>query len=483
MGEQIAKASSDCRFAFLLMLLFHGGLVNSGTAQDGPAPVEPPVSYELDEQRQLLEFLTKHGGGIVVAEAALQPVMSRETKDNGPVQDQILGAYVLGTQSTTASSSLDLVPNNENARWFIHLRGKTQNCTTSYTPQAIIRSQGEYLFQLSKQVDLTGTTVMTRSPAAFMETHQRNFAAHTPADTIPLVGPLVGMAAFMEAENRRPLAERIAAHRLTERIAPTFNSEADASLVRLNNSLAQLRGKWPNGVLQPPTIHSRSTQSAAALAIDLGDQSVTTAQLDWPLVNPQSGVAILLSEQRLNSWLARLPIAGQQFRDTDIDLLVNRIQGKSASGPTLPGAGPGQLVSLATLILDEQRPLAVQFLDNYTLLELRMRVRPAVGDELPTQVIRLRFDVRQTESAFEMKASVVEVVPLQPELSQVAHDLARNVLKQQLEQRLKPVSIPRQIPVPEAWSQTGVSGIEVSQFTSRNGWLSLVLQPKSATPE
>ncbi|MCA9045729.1 MAG: hypothetical protein KDA69_15485, partial [Planctomycetaceae bacterium] len=399
----------------------------------------------------------------------------------GPVQDQILGAYVLGTQSTTARSSLDFVPNSEHARWFIHLRGKTLNCTTSYTPQAIIRSQGEYLFQLSKQVDLTESNVMTRSPAAFMETRQRNFAAHTPADTIPLVGPLVGMAAFMEAENRRPLAERIAAYRLTERIAPKFNSEIDASLVQLNQTLSQLQEQWPKGVLPPPTLHSLSTQSAATLALDFGSGNVTAGPIDWSLANPQAGISVVLSEQRLNSWLAQLPIAGQQIRDTDIDLLVNRIQGKSSDGPALPGTLPQQPVSLATLVLDEQRPLAVRFQENYTLLELRMRIRPTVGEELPTQVVRLRFDVRQTDSAFEILPTVAEVVPLQPELSQVAHELARNVLKQQFEQRLKTIPVPRQVPVPEAWVNAGVSHVEVTQFTSKGGWFSVVWQPRAVS--
>ncbi|MCA9031843.1 MAG: hypothetical protein KDA66_13600, partial [Planctomycetaceae bacterium] len=304
MGEQFARANKYCRIALLLVLCVHGAGSNSGTAQDNPVSLQPIVSPGPDEQRQLLDFVSRHGGGIIVSEGAMQTVVGRETTDNGPVQDQILGAYVLGTQSTTARSSLDFVPNSEHARWFIHLRGKTLNCTTSYTPQAIIRSQGEYLFQLSKQVDLTESNVMTRSPAAFMETRQRNFAAHTPADTIPLVGPLVGMAAFMEAENRRPLAERIAAYRLTERIAPKFNSEIDASLVQLNQTLSQLQEQWPKGVLQSPTLHSLSTQSAATLALDFGSGNVTAGPIDWSLANPQAGISVVLSEQRLNSWLA-----------------------------------------------------------------------------------------------------------------------------------------------------------------------------------
>lgn len=433
-----------------------------------PAPVIAPIPVSPFEQGELLEFLGQHGGGVLISEGLMQKLVGRENVDEGAVRDQVLGADVVGTQSTRARTEFDFYRQPDHAAWYVHLRGVTRNQTTSYTPQAVIRSQGDYRFQLTKQVDYQGDVLQTRSPAAFMETHQRNLAAHTRADNIPLVGPLVGMAAFVQAEQNRPLAERIAADRLTRRIAPEFNGQIDIQLANLNGQLKLAGEQWPTVLGPVPRITSRSTDQFGVVALAPG-LTQTQAVPPWADVVPSvAGVSLLLTQNRANQLLDKLPIKGLELRDGDVDLFLKRLT-VGGLGPALPsGESP---TSLATLILDSTRPLSVEFLASEVMIELRSGLRPTLGADIPVQRIRFGITSEETPESVTLNWRIHDIQPDDPQLSVPAHDLIREVLKQQIKLRLQPVTIPREIPLPERVANDQFRKLRLEHLQSQSGWL------------
>lgn len=438
---------------------------------------EPPPFRLLDEElNELAELLRNSGSGLIISEAFMQRLVANETCEEGPVRDQILGADVVGTQSTKARTEFDFVPQAEGMEWFMHLRGTTRNCTTSYTPQAILRSEGEYRFQISKQIDFRGNLLETRSPAAFIESRQRNLGATTPATGVPIVGPLIGMAAFQQAENRRPLAERIAAYRLTQQIAPRFNDGLDAELAQLNQRWQDLKGSWPAALGPLPELVARSGQQWGFLALEprLGAGTTLPRQ---SLIDPGAGVAICLSSERVNEWIRQLPLAGKEISDAEISRLVSFLGGNlTPTGPSLPGAESPQnpITPLATLLLDSQRPLQLDFQNERVEVEVRFGLRLPVGEDLPSQKLRFALQSVSKGTGWTLRSQIVELVPVDPARDLPAHELVRQVLRQQLEARLVAIDIPRRIPLPEQWAIPHSQAAVLDRLNASGGWLVLV---------
>lgn len=471
-----ARQAGQIIFCLIVLSLPVAGQFPAPILPERVEPATPPevIPIPAVEQQALFNFINSHGGSLLLSEGLLRRLVDREQCDEGPVRDCILGADVYGTQTTQSKSEFDFFPSPAQLRWYVHLRGTTNSSTTGYTPQAVVQGQGEYRFQLTKQMDFQGNAIATRSPSAFLETKQRNIAAHTPADPIPLIGPLVSMAAFMGAEQRRPQAERIAAHRLTQELAPKFNDAIDTELVRLNQGLALARKKWPAQLGPVPTLESMSTDHFGLLALPGKGLAVTSP--DWADLSTEQGFVIVVHQDQLTELVAKLPLAGQEIRDTQLDQtiqelsqLVGQVQAPDGT-PNLPGLD-GPTASLATLILDSERPLSFEFTDREAIIELRASLRPTLGGEIPTQ--RIRFGISSTlrETDALLTIRLVEISSLQPQANNTAQALARQILQQQIESRLHPISLPRSVTLPESVRTPALQKLRTASLASHAGWL------------
>ncbi|MCA9079920.1 MAG: hypothetical protein KDA58_05145 [Planctomycetaceae bacterium] len=447
----------------------------NGPVPQPPAPAVAEIVPRISaaEQSQVRQFLQQQAGGLLMSEGLMGRIVDRDQCDEGPIRDQILGADVFGTQTTKARAVFDFFPSRDQLQWYVHLRGTSKNCTTSFTPQAVIRGAGEYRFQLTKQMTFQGDAIATRSPAAFLETRQRNLQANTPVDGIPLVGPLVSMAAFMEAENRRPLAEQIAAQRLTREVAPRFNQEIDSQLVRLNQGLQLVRERWPQQLGPAPTLVTMSTDHFGLFALPA---STTMGEAPaWQQLATAAGFSLVLHQTQATDLAAHLPLKGIQIQDTKLDELIETVSavlGTVLNQPT-PDQPPSTTpqVSLATLVLDSTLPLSFEFVDGEAIIELRAALRPTLGGEIPTQ--RIRFGIRSQlrEEDALLTTRLVGIQSLNPETDSTAETLARQILQQQIEARLHPISLPRAVDLPEGMRTPELTRLQTSQLTAENGWL------------
>jgi hypothetical protein len=275
---------------------------------------------------------------IAATERFLDELIRVESQADGPVRDCILGAEVVGSQSTETQIRINLLPDPQTARFDILLRGTMRNLTENRTPQAIIQAEGNHRFDVSKMVQFDGHQLLTRSPSAWLYPCQQNRSAFTPASAIPILGPLASQYALGVAEQRRPEAERITARRITEQVAPQFNSAIDARLASLNRELRdELPQKLAQLGIEKPSVRISTTDQEliASLAWDLSAVAVQTER-EYPLAASTADDAQLRIGIRagvINAWLSKLPLGGQEIAISDLARWQAELQSLLVSSP------------------------------------------------------------------------------------------------------------------------------------------------------
>lgn len=399
-----------------------------------PAPVLP-LSQEPLQQNG-----TGGRTGLIFSEAFLNQLVTRETVEQGPVNDFILGAKVIGTQSTSARTSLNLIAEKNSARFVVNLHGTTQNQTTSLTPRAAVQSQGKYSFELAKLIQFDGRIVSTWSPSATLFVEQRNLGAITRLAPVPLLGPVANQAALNVANQRRPEAERIAAWKVTQNVAPRFNDEIDRQIKTINQTITQFRQNWLNTErLQALQFSADTTERHLTISATVGTPTHLVTSQKTADLPPEVDVAFFLDADFVNGITELLPLSGLRVTDTQLKAAVEK--GLSE----LSTAAPPQFI---TILLDETKPLQYSFRNSGIEIETRLAIQPVLGERIPLH----RFVLRLTPV---LQPDSIQLIPTVVDLQQLANDpqassanLTREIIETKLQEELKSRSLPRSFTIP-----------------------------------
>lgn len=409
------------------------------------APILPeiePTPYEPQQVDKLMPAITPPGGrlSLYLRDSLLNEFVVSESIDEGPVRDFVLGADVVGTQKTISRSSLELIPSQQSAMFVVRLHGTTTNQSTNYTPQAAVRSCGNYSFQLTKQVAFDGKKMSTWSPAAFLIVEQKNIGVSTRLTPLPLLGPLAEQTALNVANQRLPIAQQIAAQRVTQKVAPKFNDAVDAQIVAINRFLSEtLEQQLKEYRLDFLQVSASTTDQHLKISLQAGPAIPAQTQ-DFHQLNPASSGAIIVDEDFLNSQVDRLPLAGLRITDTQLEKLVaGDMQAfTAASNP-----------QLFTLVFEEQQPLRLVMRNGAIEIEARIRIQPVLGQGLPAHRFVIRLEGELQTDGLQLIPTVVDIQPVQITNSNNGLvDSSIDLMKKQLQNELAPLKLPRQVSIP-----------------------------------
>jgi len=489
-----------------------------GAVPPGAMPIRPPVppagmvspvasvTPEISTHQRLVQIASGHPVCIVVGEGLASEFVGTVTEDEGPFQDFVMGAQVHGTQKTKAHTALDFTPNPDVARMLFVLKGMTENDTIAQLPRAAVHSAGTFEFEMTKQIEFNGRNLRTWSPSAFMKIHQQNLGASTSVSNIPLLGPLANNIVLNVADQRKPVSEGIAAQRVTQQVAPQFNSNLDQVLAKLNE---QLQGSWSSKMasvgMTPSRVSTTTTHDALLCGLDFqaalaeaadssGRQKLSsksrvptvlvTRQL-IPGLSPRYGAdpdleapapysldsktlrdraCLLVHASLIQHLVDRFHLAGREMTDTQL----MRVLG------TVPADVKGNDPQLYTLILDKDTPLFAIIDDGELFLEIRVAIRPVIGPELPTQVVQLSIRPELTDEQIRIKPVVHSVQPLQVDGKGQAASPLTAMIRQMLDQRLKEFTFQRSYHLSRQEGQSSFP-ITIQSLTLVEGWLSATI--------
>ncbi len=319
--------------------------------QADPTPIDLPGSGPKRTRTYYTPSTTNslypagYGIHVGVSQKFLDELIKVESQEAGPVRDCILGAQVVGSQTTETSVHVRMVPNDDQAELEFQLSGVTRNVTENRTPQAIIHSEGEHRFELAKSVQFDGKKLLTRSPSAVMYPYQRNRAAMTPASAIPILGPLVSQYALGIAEQRRPASERITAQRISQKVVPQFNDSVDSRLSMLNSQLQDVIPKHlPLLGISEPTTRVRTTDRQMTVSFAWDTVRSCPEYRPSVMVADASELRVALHSEAVNIWLASLPLGGQEISVDDLERWQKELQ-RLLALQSWGGLGAGEVLS------------------------------------------------------------------------------------------------------------------------------------------
>jgi hypothetical protein len=427
-----------------------------------PAPGEPVILRSMTANVQ-----------VHVSDEFANRYLSNVRETAGPVNDCILGARVLGDQTTQSTVSIDFLPSARTALFDVVLQGATDSRTSSSTPQATIDGAGRQQFDVRKSVEFDGSQFLTRSPGATLTSMQMNRQARTPSSPIPVIGSIADTIALMTAERYRPIAQLEGARRTTNRVAPEFNSNVDERLARVNEALRKFREASDAGeAFAPDRVRCVTTDHDLSVELQAGVVEPVTAA---PAIGV-SGASLRLHEGALNAWLESTEPGGREIAVAEIDrwltdfreqlsLRATPVDESSGSSTFDPSTG-------ATIILAEKDPVSVRFADQQFQIILRASLRPMIGPELPDQEIVISYLVRQESERVLLEPQATTVISRELSIGNgiVVGEALDKIVRDQVQSRLQALSIPTSVilPVPKEGAR-----LTLQSLTLADGWLAI----------
>lgn len=413
-----------------------------------------------------------HNFCLRLSEEFCNRVVERRRHEIGTVRDFIAGADVYGNQVTQSRTSLDLRPCPSAIWGELVLEGLTHSRTVGVTPQAVVGTDGCHRFRMVKPVYFDGTRLLTGRPVASVAPRNVTMGIDTPLSRWPILGPLAGRQAYIEAERRRPQAEWEAAAHLAERVAAQFNTTADHELARISRLLRSGLERRPTTANVPWRIlHASSSETAIDVRAHVG--GALPVGTSAPV---HSGTSVVgFHESAANAVLETLPLRGAALTDRQIDALIERLArllaGQNPGDP--PGHDATAAARLYTLLLDSQQPLRVRLVAEQLQVVLRGAIQPVIGNKTARKEIVIPLSAAVKGDRLILQAGTVSVATAGPDGDGVADLLTDNLIRQEVESRLKPIDLPRRFHLP--LKDAPHIPLAVSQIRCESGWLLVVL--------
>lgn len=418
--------------------------------------------------------VTRFNIGIALSETLLNEIAADVRDQASRVCDRILGANVTGVSNTRSMTRVDCRPNADTAQIDMVLQSLTNSSTIGIRPDATVATQGRHRADLVKSVFFDGFKLTTRKPRGVVRANNQNNSVMTPFSRLPLVGPLATNIARQQAERSRPVAESIAAERLTAQVVPEFNNAVDAQLSELNTSLkTQLQPMLSKSGLTPQQLKTSTVDTELRIRARFGqDRAVETS------TRRSTGrlASLLLHESAVNSVIDSIGLAGREVSDRQLRQLLDRFRESTEDLETdaAPGAGGFALEVASTepelysLVFAKQQPISVRFDDGTTRVVLRVSIKAASGQQLPLQEITIPMDLLSGQASMRLNFGEPKVVPAD---GTAPGDLQR-VIAEEVGKQLKAVDFPRSQSLPVGDRSLRVT---LGQTTTENGWLLIAI--------
>ncbi len=484
-GKQFRRAGSALRaWAALatatLLAVMPSGLLNAQQPvdrflPDGPGRPAPNLTFQEPGRGVDARAYNFH---LELDERLANRFVVRTNSETSPVVDVILGAQVRGMQTTDTLTYVDFKPCTQYAACYFCLRGTSRSDTLGTTQIVQTRTLGCHDFCLLKPICFDGKLVYTRSPDAQVRPMNVTGGVRTPVSGFPLLGPTADYQAYVQVQRRRPQSESIAAQRLITQAGPKFNASIDAQLARLNRLLLHtVRPKLQQHGLMPVAQQVGSDENRLWFRARVGTEFTEAAVGPTELAPESAPLVIAVHESLLNALVGLLDMAGKSLTDQELDALLRP---KGADVPD-DANGAAEKPELATVVFDQSTPLEFEVANGVVRLIVRAGFQLPIGTKIATQKITIDLKASVEPDAVVITSSNVTVGPVGgEETSQMVRDLVRY----QIEQRMKPIRLRRRYQFPGNGPNASPSNPAAAEapalvargVTAEWGWLILLFE-------
>ncbi|MCH7989659.1 MAG: hypothetical protein IID46_11005, partial [Planctomycetes bacterium] len=358
-----------------------------------------------------------HNLRVAASERFLNRFFKEKRTEKGPVKDFILGAHINGTQTTTTIVSLELISQEDGARFAIKADGIVRSNTSGTTDQATIYTDGYHTFSARKEVVFDGKTFTTKPATITVNANNRTVGASTKYNRAPLLGGVARSIAMSVARKKRSQSEAIARGKVSRRVLPKFNDEVDKEFSKAGEELESgITSRLREAGLLPEIRQFSTTEGE----FRLNSRTMTPDELggDEPSfkLDPGDGIVLSFHESVINNALDRMALAGRTLTEPElvkemeksISTLLGRdvTLGSSDDQSQTDGKDPD------TFMFDANDPIRVQIENGVISLIIRTGLKQKDKQDIPTQIITIPLSLRIEGNQLLVERGTVRVAPV-----------------------------------------------------------------------
>jgi len=452
--DQTSESASEVRSAFLKIRKLAG--------DEGAAIGEALASHYFNYNLR-----------VVASEKFLNKIAGYEYTDNGPVDDFILGAKVDGNQTTKATVGIDLTPSEKNIAFYMTVDGITQTNTVGVTDEARVNTSGYHTFKATKAIKFDGDKFTTAPAQISVNANNTTTAIRTEYSGIPIFGGIADSVAKREVAARKGRSEAIARERVSSRVLPEFNSEAEAEFKKYSDTIKNDVNPKLHEAKLFPTARSYTT-SDKEMWISTRLMSEMELGGDDPTFSATSskGIAIHLHETLINNSLARMPIGGRTLNEDELMAELSASLKQLGLDLNLK-KGEGEESDPTQFVFPKKDAIRVRIDSGELTLILQAGLKTD-DEEIPTQNISMPLTFEVEGDNLVISAGDVAVSPVERPRNPVVQIARAGIVRTKIQKALPTRKVDRKFDLKR--KQGGPVDLAIAQVKPNAGWLSIVIE-------
>ncbi|MDR0704873.1 MAG: hypothetical protein LBF88_07785 [Planctomycetaceae bacterium] len=306
-----------------------------------------------------------------------------EIKENIEIDENILGTHVVGTGTFTATSSAELVPNENKAEINVLIKAVMDSATVGYHSPVTVNTNTKGTLSAEKRIQITPEAFVT------VPTKTRADLKATLSNIRINGGPLTQMIAKQQIQEQRASSQSVARQRAEKRMNVRVDKRINPRIEELNeNYQTKIRTPLLQTGLFPRIWNLSSTTEKIDWSILIGSLTQPSAMNPAPVTEKPYDLTVQVHQSALNN-AAALALSG---RFLDEDEFVKDLQKQF---PKLPKfLERKQEESPAQVSFVAKAPIDILFVDNKIKAVIRLDDIKVLNNADKSYTITILYHVR-----------------------------------------------------------------------------------------
>ena len=429
-------------------------------------------------------YYMNHNFHIVSSEEFLSRYVAETRTERDKIGERMLGAWVSGNQTSTATTGIDLHKNDKGALFDLTLRGVVRSNTRSSTSRGSVTSAGRHTFIARRRVLFNGDN-FTLGPKGVISINPsiRTTGASTKYDG-GFGASTARRKAYRIAASRRGEGERIASNKIRKRVLPEFDEEVENEFKQANLDIEkQWNRRLKEAQLEPAERDVHSTDKHlfwSSRVSRKGELAGGATTLPPP---PAKGLTIHVHETLLNAMFDRMNIAGRTMTNAEFerevedyfDILLGsgttdpkpKADGAKTAENSEPDAAEKDLYVFAAV-----DPIRFHIEANELFLVIRTGIRQEGKEGIPTQKITVPLTFRLEGDQILIERGSVKVAPVARSKSRFKQIARAKVMSKKIQKDLANSTRERKINLSRGEGKSDLV-LSVSKISALDGWLTI----------
>jgi hypothetical protein len=295
---------------------------------------------------------------IAVHQHFMEKLMPEAAVDTGPFQDVVMGREVRGTRRVERTTTLRLVPDDDEISFHLEVHGDIASRSTTESGPVSVTARSASAFTVRKPIKISSQGLLFGNAAGTASNRSHVDAIQTSFDSVPMMGSLVRSIAKNQQAEAMPEANREVIDKIVSRACREVDSQSEPQFAELAQ---RVRDKvWMplvNLGLDPTAVAMETSSMQATMRLRLASATQLAAHTPRPRAPVDAMLSLQVHESSVNNVVDRLALAG---RRQTLEELIRMVCAKVGAEPRIPD----ELPEGVTVQFADVQPLRVECRDG-----------------------------------------------------------------------------------------------------------------------